>query len=198
MDYTQVDEVLAAVEEIVEKAPRTMSEEWETSADVMEKGIAIPGALGALVERFASSPNRAVRSNLAGVLAIAADNPTPESAPLIYGFLENTTDWDYGRMLNHALLALRSQAIEGLAWHPPEQTPPVLSRFLLHCLEQEPDSENDNADTAVNVLWSIHNWAEDRGGLRSVFSPDERQAFRDKFDEVGLEPGPILEALGKD
>ena len=62
----------------------------------------------------------------------------------------------------------------------------------------EPDDENDNSDTATNIIWVIHQWAEDRGGLPAAFSAEERQAFRDKFDAVGLEPKQILEALGDD
>ncbi len=196
MDYSTPDELIAAVEEIEQKAPRTLSEEWETSADVMQKAIPLAGGLQALVDRFASSSTRSITSNLAGVLALAADNPSPETAPLIFQLLDQAPSWDYTRFINHALLTLREQAIRGIAWEPPGQTPPALARFLLHSIEQETDDENDNADTALNVLWSIHNWAEGRGGLRAVFSADERQAFRDKFDEVGLEPKQILEALG--
>lgn len=157
-----------------------------------------PGGPRALVDRFASSSNRATKNNLAFALSDLAESPQPDTVNLIYEFLERVDNWDHSGMVNLSLLTIRTQTIYELAWHPPEPTPPVLSRFLLHCLGMESDDENDNADTAVNVLWVIHQWAEDRGGLQSVFSADERQAFRDKFDEVGLEPGPILEALGKD
>ncbi len=156
------------------------------------------GLAQALVDRYASSGNKSIVNNLASNLVDLAEKPQPDTVNLIYQLVDQTSIWDYGKAVNNMLVAIRSQIVNGVAWDPPEPTPPVVSRFLLHCIELEPDDENDNADTATNILWNLHLWAEDRGGLRSMFNAGERQAFRNKFDEVGLDPGPILEALGED
>jgi hypothetical protein len=170
----------------------------ETSGDVMDLIVKEPGGPEALVDRYGGTTNQSIANNIAFALSDLADHPAPETVNLIYKFLERIDNWDYSRTVNLLLLTVRTQTINGMAWHPPEQTPPVLSRFLTHSLALEPDDENDNADTASNILWCIQNWAEDRGGLRAVFNAEERQSFRDTFDEVGLEPGPILKALGED
>lgn len=193
-----IEPVLNIIDQIDQGGPGTKGPNGENSAVLMSSIIGEPGAGKALVDRYGGSSNDITISNVAGSLIDLAEKPTSDTVNLIYELLERAPNWDDSWTANHALLTIRSQTINGMAWDPAERTPPVLSRFLLNSLGLEADDENDNADTAVNVLWVIHQWAANRGGLRSVFSPEERQAFRDTFDEVGLEPKPILEALGED
>lgn len=192
------DELLKTIDQLDQEGPAARTAAGERAVDLMEQSADVPGALQAFVDRYSGSSNRATVNGIAFVLGGVADPPKAENVNLIYQFLERTPDWSNGRMSNNALIAIRDQSINDLPWTPAEQTPPVLARFLSHRIEQEADDENDNADTAVNILWNLHLWSEGRGGLPAVFSAEERQAFRDKFDEVGLEPGPVLEALGKD
>jgi hypothetical protein len=189
--------LLSKIDECDQGGPGTYTSEDESSYEVMEQGIEIPGAAKTFVDRYSSSNNESTTNNLAAFLSTMAETPTDETANLVYVFLERVPNWNHNSTCNNALNAISLQAINGTAWTPPEATPPVLSRFLLHCLEVEPDGLDDLPERAIHALWSIHNWASERGGLRSVLKPEERQAFRDKFDEVGLEPKPILEALGE-
>lgn len=193
-----LDSILAELDQVDQGGPGTTSPSGETSGEIIRKALAVdPGSMSVLVDRYASSDNRSTINNLAANLVDMAEKPQPDTVNLIYTLIERTSIWDYSRAVNNMLIAIRSQTVNGMAWHPPDQTPPVLSRFLNHCIALEPDDENDNSDTAVNILWNLQLWAEDRGGLRSVFNESERQAFRDTFEEVELEPGPILEALGE-
>lgn len=194
------EEVFRELDAIEQGGSGARASTGETSGQLMRRALPEdPSLARALVDRYASSENKSIVNNLASNLIDLAEHPQPDTVNLIYELAEKGTSlWDMNRAVNNMLIAIRSQIVNGMAWHPPESTPTGLSRFLLHSLGLEPDDENDNADTTVNILWNLHLWAEDRGGLRSVFNAEERQAFRDKFDEVGLDPGPILEALGKD
>lgn len=194
-----LDEILTEIDALDEAGPGAQNDTGERAGDIMERCLEVPGAIQTFVERYSSSENYATVNNLAFLLgSVAESGPTPETANLIWELLEKAKTWDRSRFLNNALMTIDTQVVNGMAWYPPEARPAVVPRFLLHCLSQEPDDENDNADSAIRVLWVTHNWSEDRGGLRSVFNAEERQAFRDKFEEVGLEPKPILEALGED
>jgi hypothetical protein len=194
----KLDEALPLLDQIDRGGPGAYGPNGETSAELMQEVMHEPGAAQTLVERYGSSDNADTVNNIAFTLSDLADAKTSESINLIYDLLKSSRHWDDSGIVNLSLLTIRTQAINEMAWAPPEPTPPDLGRFLVHALGMEPDDINDNADTATNVLWNLHLWAEDRGGLRAIFSAEERQAFRDKFDEVGLEPKPILEALGED
>lgn len=193
-----LEELLSKIDECDQGGPGTFTSDDESSYEVMERGISVPGAAQAFVDRYASSSNESTTNNLAAFLSTLADSANEGTANLIYQFLERVPNWNHNSTCNNALNAIALQAINGTAWTPPEATPPVLSRFLIHCLEIEPDGLDDLQERASHALWSIHNWADNRGGLHDAFSAEERQAFRDKFDEVGLEPKQILEALGED
>ncbi|MGH9001824.1 MAG: hypothetical protein ACRDYV_01725, partial [Acidimicrobiia bacterium] len=180
-----LEETVRDIDELDQAGPGTVNAAGDRVIDIMLRNVDVPGAAQTFVERYSASQNETTSNNLAFFLGRVAESPTPETANLIYEYLERKPNWNKSRMLNNTLMALDGQLGNGVGWNPPENTPPVLSRFLLHCLDQESDDENDNAESAVHILWMVHQWAEHRGGLRSVFSADERQAFRDKFDEVG-------------
>lgn len=198
MGGSSLDELLAKIDECDRGGPGTFTSDDESSYEVMERGVGVPGAARAFVERYASSSNESTTNNLAAFLSTISEAPSEETANLIYELLDRLPSWSHNSTCNNALNAISGQAINGLAWAPPESTTPQLVPFLCHCLGIEPDGLDDLPERAIHALWSIHNWACERGGLRSVFSAEERQAFRDKFDEVGLKPAPILEALGDD
>lgn len=193
----ELQELIAAIDHVDQGGPGTKGPNGENSAQLFHQGVTVPGAAREFVDRYSSSKNDITVSNLAASLLDLADAPAPDTVNLVYSMIERMSHWDDSWSMNNTLLVIRTQTINGMAWDPPDSTPSALGKFLAHCVALEPDDENDNSDTATNVLWVIHQWAEDRGGLRSVFNAEERQAFRDTFDEVGLEPGPILEALGE-
>lgn len=192
-----MSELSDKIDELAAQSPGSRTAEGEGLFVLLQRLEASEG-ISAAVERYKGSPNDAFHASLAAIIGDKATEYSlaEEDSNLIYELIAGLPIYEE-RTLTNCLNAIYSQAVGGVAWTPAEQTPPGLGSFLVRCLAFD-WKDSHHLDTTIGTIWAIHNWAHDRGGLSSVFGPEERDKIRVQVTELGIEEQakPLLDALG--
>jgi len=157
---------------------------------LMEDFAATPEGLRQLVDRYSSSPSAYIVGSLALVLGKSASSGSLEAAALVFRFVEKLRRKDYAEALISSLSAIEVQISFGCGWEPTLQPPPVLSTFLMHCLEYSGRHSILVQDGALSLLATIC-----EKGLLDVALPKEtRPVFRKRIEELAALDNDLLNA----
>ncbi len=180
------DERLKRLDEIEIASPDPTSDAG--AIELMEDVAATPEGLRLLVDRYSSSPSAYIVGSLALVLGKSASSCSHEAAALVFRFIEKLRRKDYAGALISSLSAIEVQISFGCGWGPSLQPPPVLSIFLMHCLEYSGRYSILVQDGALSLLATIC-----EKGLLDVALPKEtRPVFRKRIGQLAALDNELL------